>query len=159
MGPHSVLWLFIFFLSLGIGGGLYETLVVYPSWKKGATPQSLPQRLKDSGQALAARRFWPFISPTTALLAMINVYFAWQRTGFVRELWLAAAIAIVLKSVGTYTYFAPTMIRKFEKSESLDPAELTKSVDRWTALSPVRLCVELFGWMAAVWTLWLIAKG
>jgi hypothetical protein len=159
MGSHSFLWLFIFFLSLGIGGGLYESLVVYPNWKNGATPQNLPQRLKDSGQALAARRFWPFISPTTALLAVINLYFAWQQTGFLRELWLAAAFAIVLKSVGTYAYFAPTMIRKFEKAESLEPAELAKSVKRWTALSPVRLCVELFGWTAAAWTLWLIAKG
>ena len=90
---------------------------------------------------------------------MIDVYFAWQQTGFLRELWLAAAFAIVLKSVGTYAYFAPTMIRKFEKAESLEPAELAKSVKRWTALSPVRLCVELFGWTAAAWTLWLIAKG
>jgi hypothetical protein len=31
MGSHSFLWLFIFFLSVGIGGGLYETLVVYLS--------------------------------------------------------------------------------------------------------------------------------
>lgn len=90
---------------------------------------------------------------------MINVYFAWQQTGFLRELWLAASIATVLKSVSTYTYFAPTMIRKFERAESLETAELTKSVKRWTALSPVRLCVELFGWTAAVWTLWLVAKG
>lgn len=113
----------------------------------------------DSGQTLAARRFWPFVSPTTALLALANTYFAWRQLGLVRDVWLAASIAIVLKSVGTYAYFAPTMIRKFERAESLEPAELTKSVKRWTALSPVRLCVELFGWTGAVWTLWLIAKG
>jgi len=71
MGSDIVLWLF-FFLSLGIGGGLYETLVVYPNWKNGATPHNLPQRLKDSGQALTARRFWPFISLATALFALIN---------------------------------------------------------------------------------------
>lgn len=159
MGPHIVLWLFIFFLSVGIGGGLYETLVVHPNWKNGATPQNLPQKLKDSGQALAARRFWPFISPTTALLALINVFFAWRQSGFVRELWLAASIAIVLKSVATYAYFAPTMIRKFERAGSLEPAELTRSVKRWTALSPLRLCVEVLGWVAAVWTLWLVAQA
>lgn len=47
MGSHIVLWLFVFFLSLGIGGGLYETLIVYPAWKNGATPQNLRQKLKD----------------------------------------------------------------------------------------------------------------
>jgi hypothetical protein len=40
-----------------------------------------------------------------------------------------------------------------------ETTELTKSVKRWTSLGPVRLCVELLGWTAAVWTLWLIAKA
>jgi hypothetical protein len=62
MGDTLALSLLLFFVQLGIGGGLYETLVVYPRWKYDATPAGLPQKLHDSGQSLANRRFWPFPS-------------------------------------------------------------------------------------------------
>jgi hypothetical protein len=136
-----------------------ETLVVHPTWKGGATPQNLRQKLQDSGQTLAARRFWPFVSPVTGFLALVNVYFAWHRTGTIGDVWLVSGLAIVLKSIATYAYFAPTMIRKFEKAETMEGGALTISVKRWTSLSPIRLCMELVGWVAAVWTWWSVAKG
>jgi hypothetical protein len=39
-------------------------------------------------------------------------------------------VAIVLKSIGTYAYFAPTTIRKFEKAHTIEATELTKSAKR-----------------------------
>jgi hypothetical protein len=47
-----------------------------------------------------------------------------------REIWLVASVAIVLKSIDTYAYFAPTMIRKFEKAHTIEATELTKSGKR-----------------------------
>jgi hypothetical protein len=158
MLSQIALSLFIFFLSLGLGGGLYETLVVYPNWKNDPTPQNLSHKLKESGQALAGRRFWPFISPTTALLALINTFIAWHSAGLLRTVWLAASIAIILKSIATYTYFVPTMIRKFGKAESVEPQNLRKSVSQWTSLSPLRLCLEFFAWVAAVWSWSLLGR-
>jgi hypothetical protein len=147
--------LFILFLSLGMGGGLYETLVVYPNWKTNPTPQGFAKRLKESGQALAGRRFWPLISPMTALLALLNLFLAWQETHLLRAVWLTAAIAVIVKSIATYAYFVPTMIRKLAKAAEMSPEELTKTVKLWTALSPLRLFMEFFGWIAALcaWSL------
>jgi len=158
MPDQIALSLFIFFLSLGMGGGLYEILVVYPNWKNNPTPQTFSQKLKDSGQAVAGRRFWPFISPTTALLALVNLFLAWHSSGMLQTLWLAAAVAIIVKSIATYTYFVPTMVRKLAKAEAMRPEDLTKTVNRWTALSPLRSCLELFGWITAVWAWFLLGR-
>jgi hypothetical protein len=158
MASQIALISFLLFLSLGMGGGLYETLAVYPIWKHNPTPQNFAQKLKDSGQALAGRRFWPFISPMTALLAIVNLFLAWQQPGLLQTVWLSASIAILVKSVATYTYFVPTMIRKLGKANSMKPEELTKTVRQWTALSPLRLCLELFGWVSALWALLLLKR-
>jgi uncharacterized membrane protein len=158
MADRIALLLFILFLSVGMGGGLYETLVVYPNWKTDPTPQNLAEKLQNSGQTLAGRRFWPFISPVTTLLAILNLCIAWQQPGQLRTLWLAAAIVILVKSIATYTYFVPTMVRKLAKSTQMKPAELTRTVRQWTSLSPLRLGMELFGWVTAIWTWSLLGR-
>src|SRR5215469_15158742 len=129
------LGLFILFLGIGIGGGLYETLVVYPLWKRDPKPETFAQQLRNSGQSGAGRRFWPFISPVAFLLAVWNIAEASRAGSDVRTAWLAAAIAIAIKSVATYTYFAPTMIRKLERAGSMRREELARTVRRWTTLS------------------------
>jgi hypothetical protein len=158
MPDQIAISLFLFFLSLGMGGGLYEVLAVYPNWKSNPTPQTFSQKLKDSGQVLAGRRFWPFISPTTALLALVNLFLARHAPGMLRTVWLTAAVAVIVKSIATYPYFVPTMIRKLAKAEAMSPEDLTKTVNRWTALSPLRLSLELFAWIAAVWAWFLLAR-
>jgi hypothetical protein len=151
--------LFIFFVGLGIGGGLYETRVVYPNWKADPTPERLPQKLIESGQALAGRRFWPFVSPVSALLAIWNAAIAWNQTGPVRTLWLTASIAIILKSIATYVYFVPTMIRRIGRAEGMDVATLQSTVRIWTTLSPLRILVELFAWIVGLRVLTILSRG
>jgi hypothetical protein len=149
---------FLFFVGLGIGGGLYETLVVYPNWSHEPTPNELGKRLASSGQA-AASRYWPLVSPASALLAVVNVFLAWHQVGLVRDLWLISSIAIVLKSIGTYGYFVPTYVRRISKPESMDTVELRRVVRTWTRLSPLRVLVEIFAWITGIWALALAAKG
>ncbi len=145
------LGLFILFLGIGIGGGLYETLVVYPLWKRDPKPETFAKQLRDSGQAGAGRRFWPFISPVAFLLAVWNIVLASRAGSDVRAAWLGAAIAIALKSVATYAYFAPTMIRKLERAGSMQRQELARVVKRWTRLSPLRIWIEVPAMIAALY--------
>ena len=159
MLSQIALSLFIFFLSIGMGGGLYEVLAVYPNWKKDPTPPNFSQKLKDSGQMLAGRRFWPLVSPMTMLLAVLNVFVARQATDLLRTVWLAAAIAVIVKSIATYTYFVPTMMGKLMKSETMKPDVLVRTVNRWTTLSPLRLILELFAWITAVWAWSLLGRA
>jgi hypothetical protein len=150
---------FVFSIGLGIGGGVYETRVVYPNWRVNPIPSELGKKLVSSGQAGAARRFWPFISPVSALLAIINAYIAWHQVGLVRNVWLAAAVSIILKSVGTYGYFVPTYIRRISQPESMEVSTLRNVVRTWTALSPLRIWIELFAWTAGMWTLLIASKS
>jgi hypothetical protein len=152
---QTLLCAFIFSVGLGIGGGLYETRVVYPNWSKDPTPDGLSEKLISSGQAGAARRYWPLVSPASALFAIVNMFLAWDQVGIVRELWLMSSIAIVLKSLGTYGYFVPTYIRRIAKPNTMDTMTLRRLVRQWTGLSPLRIVVEIFAWITGMWALLL----
>jgi hypothetical protein len=133
--------LFVFFVQFGIGGGLYETLVMYPRWKKDVTPANLVHKLQETGQMTANRRYWPFISPVATLLSIINIVLAWRNTSDARIVWLSAALLIFLKSITTYVYFAPTMMHTFEHPDKIDAETLKRSVKMWTLFSPMRVPV------------------
>jgi len=150
--------LLILLIQFGMGGGLYETLVIYPRWKRGVTPENLVQKLKDSGQGSANRGFWPFISPLQAMLAIVNLVLAWRYTGNAHAAWLTAALIIVVNRVITFSYFVPTMVRKFERPEKLDAAWLKKAVNRWTFLSPFRIVIEFLAWGTALYALVLLGR-
>ena len=150
IAQQILLCVFVFSVGMGIGGGIYETRVVYPNWTKDPTPEGLSQKLVSSGQAGAGRSYWPLVSPTSALLAILNVLFAWHQTGLVRNLWLMSSISIVLKSVATYAYFVPTYIRRISKPETMNAAELRRIVRTWTTLSPLRVLVEMFAWITGI---------
>jgi hypothetical protein len=143
----------IFLVGIGIGGGIYETRVVYPNWINVPTTNGLSEKLASSGQAGAAHRYWPLISPTSALLAVVNAFFAWHQSGLVRTLWLTSSLAIVFKSAGTYGYFVPTYIRRIAKPKLMDAMALRRVVHTWTNLSPLRILVETFAWITGVWAL------
>jgi hypothetical protein len=146
---------FIFSVGVGIGGGLYETRVVYPNWAKAPTPEGLSEKLISSGQAGAARRYWPLVSPASALLAILNVFLALHQAGMVRNLWLMSSIAIVLKSIATYGYFVPTYIRQIGKPTVVNPATLRRIVRTWAGLSPLRIVAETFAWITGMWAILL----
>jgi hypothetical protein len=143
----------VVFSGIAIGGGIYEVRVVYPNWMNRPTPETLIQRLKDSGQINGGRRFWPFVSPVVTLLSLLNIWAAFAASGVTRQIWLAAAIVIAIRSAATYLYFVPTMILKLYKPETLTQADLEETVRRWTSLSPLRVYLEFPAWMAALWVL------
>jgi hypothetical protein len=158
-GGHAWLGALIFFNGIGMGGGLYETRAVYPNWRIAPQPAELGEKLRLSGQAGAARRFWPFVSPISALLAIVNVCVAWHQAGLVGTLWLMAALTIVLKSVGTYAYFVPTYVRRIARAKTMDPETLGRVVHMWTSLSPIRVVFEALASVAALGALLIAAKG
>jgi hypothetical protein len=147
------LWMFVILTGVAIGGGIYEVLAVYPNWKKDPKPETLARRLRESSQMSAARRFWPFISPLLSVLSALNIWAALQTTGVVRLTWLAAAIAVAIRSIAGYSYFVPTMMLKFERPETMTQTDLERAVKRWTSLSPWRLYLEIPAWIAALWVL------
>lgn len=147
------LLLFFLTVTLSMGGGLYEILVIYPNWKNNVDPLTLRSKLESSGQILAAKRFWPLVSPAQGLLSIVNIILALKYTGHAHSYWLAAAIAVFITRVITFSYFIPVMIRKIMRPEQVEAPRLQAIVKQWTALSPLRLIPELFAWCMLVITL------
>ena len=153
----AFLVLFILFIQFGMGGGLYEFLVIYPNWTKDARPENLVKKLRESGQANANRRFWPLVSPALTLLSIINMALAWKNPGPAHTVWMTASLIVFTNRVITFSWFIPTMLRKFEHPEKIDAQQLQKTVRLWSRLSPVRILVELSAWAFALWALVLLA--
>ena len=137
-------------VTLSMGGGLYEIVVIYPGWKHDVSPLTLRTKLESSGQILAVKRFWPIVSPAQVLLSVINIFIAVNQAGDARTYWLAAAVTVFIGRVITFSYFIPVMIRKIMKPESIEATRLRAIVKQWTDLSPLRLVIELFAWIMLV---------
>jgi len=133
-------------VTLSMGGGLYEILVIYPNWKHNVHPRTLRDKLESSGQMNAGRRFWPLVSPAQALLSMLNIIMACWHHDAGQGYWLAAAIIIFITRVITFSYFIPVMVRKIMQPEKYGVSELQAIVKQWTNLSPLRLVPEFAAW-------------
>lgn len=86
-------------------------------------------------------------------LAVVNSYLALHQTGQVRLLWRIASLSIVIKSVATYAYFVPVMIRRIERSAEAEAGALRRTISIWTLLSPMRIVVEMTAWITGIWAL------
>jgi hypothetical protein len=136
-----LLWLFIIFLGIAFGAGLYESRVVVPLWTSNP-PASMAS--PDSGH-----RFWAFVTtgPLT-LLTIANLVVALQSQGPARAWWLTAAIVTLVERVATFGYFIPTIIRLSRKPAG-DPG-LRTGLAWWVRLNYVRNTLTLVAWIAAL---------
>jgi len=150
MIPTIAIILLFLTVTLSMGGGLYEILVIYPGWKHDVGPLTLRTKLESSGQILAAKRFWPIVSPAQVLLSVINIFIALNQAGDARTYWLAADITVFIGRVITFSYFIPVMIRKIMNPEAIETTRLRAIVKQWTDLSPLRLLIEFFAWIMLV---------
>ncbi len=137
-----LLWLFIIFLGIAFGAGLYESRVVVPMWTSDP-PTSLAS--PDSGH-----RFWAFVTtgPLT-LLTVANLVAALQTQGPARAWWLTAAIVTLVERAATFGYFIPTIIR-LQRTPTLTPTAVRTALARWVRLNYVRNTLTLVAWFAAL---------
>ena len=137
-----LLWLFIIFLGIAFGAGLYESRVVVPMWTSDP-PASLAS--PDSG-----RRFWAFVTtgPLT-LLTVANLVAALQTQGPARGWWLTAAIVTLVERAATFGYFIPTIIR-LQRTSTLTQTAVRTALARWVRLNYVRNTLTLVAWIAAL---------
>ena len=137
-----LLWLFIIFLGIAFGAGLYESRVVVPMWTSDP-PASLAS--PDSG-----RRFWAFVTtgPLT-LLTVANLVAALRTQGPARGWWLTAAIVTLVERAATFGYFIPTIIR-LQRTPTLTQTAVRTALARWVRLNYVRNTLTLVAWIAAL---------
>jgi hypothetical protein len=142
-----LLWLFVVNLGVAFGAGLYEHRIVVPGWittDRGGLHWHAQAAQRDD----VGLRFWAYVTtgPLT-LLTLANLAAAWMAPGIERRWWLAAALAILLERVVTFSYFIPTMIGLMNAPDSPAAAATAK---RWLAINYLRHALVLAGWLMAL---------
>jgi len=151
------LWLFVIFLGITFGAGIYEERIVVPRWLNSSDDSGRHWNADAARRDDTGRRFWAFVTtvPLT-LLTVANLIVAWRAPSPLRAWWLAAAILAFGDRIFTFAYFIPTMVKLMRAPDSSQ--SVTKAT-RWTNLNYVRLAIALGAWLAALNALSLLYQN
>ena len=143
----TLLWLFVINLGIAFGAGLYEHRIVVPRWIASGDGD-LHWHAEAARRDNTGLRFWAYVTtgPLT-LLALANLYAAWQASGAVRGWWLAAALLALADRLLTFSYFIPTMVGLMRATDSPDAVA---TATRWVRMNHLRHACVLGGWLAAM---------
>jgi hypothetical protein len=118
--------------TIGLGGGIYETLLVDKVW-----PDNLaiiqPQR-----GGLDRKRFWIPVHSLYEIALLVSAWDLWKTNS---RSWIIIALIAHFAARGwSFAYFIPMALR-FERLGELDEMQ-AHLARRWTKLSPRRLILE-----------------
>ncbi|WP_067652520.1 DUF1772 domain-containing protein [Nocardia harenae] len=143
------LWLLVIFVGIQFGAGWYEKVIVVHLWEQ-VPPAETLAAMTDSGFERAGTAFWPFVSPMVALLALVNIGFAWRAPGPMRRWWLAAALLMTTYAVVSYGWFVPQMVLFQRDGADWSPDRIADFVELWTSANYARMALGGVGWLCAL---------
>jgi hypothetical protein len=125
--------------SIGLGGGLYETLLIDPKWP------SNPAIVQSSRGGISRGRFWGPIHTLYELALIVATWLVWSDSRV--RWWVVTALIIHLATrVWSFAYFIPKAL-SFEKLGDLtqDQQRLARG---WTSLSRCRPVLQFASLLA-----------
>jgi hypothetical protein len=145
---RALLWLFVIFLGITFGAGIYEARIVVPHWLGSSEDSGRHWNADAARRDDTGRRFWAFVTtlPLT-LLTLASLIVAWRAPDPLRSWWLAAATLAVADRIFTFSYFIPTMVRLMRAADS---SESVMKAITWANLNYVRLAIVLAAWLASL---------
>lgn len=143
-----LLSVFVVFLGVEIGGGIYEALVLVPLWSS-APPASLITYGSQPMPPNPGPRFWMFMTPMVGLLSILNLVFAWKSTAPRRKPWLLGSALALFVVVVTFIYFVPTLLT-FSHAAEMPAETVANNVLWWVRLNWVRAVVYVTAWFLAL---------
>ncbi len=118
--------------TVGLGGGIYETLLVDRVW-----PNNLAIIQPRRG-GLDRKRFWIPIHTLYETALLVSLWALWNTHA--RSWIVAALVAHFVSRAWSFAYFIPKALR-FEQLNELTDLQLHLA-RQWTKLSPCRLILE-----------------
>jgi hypothetical protein len=137
-------------LGLGLGGGVFEAVVVIPRWARTRSPDMLGAALDESGHVRAGGLYWPYAGGAVAALAVASLPVAVCSPGRHRAWWVGSSGTVTGLSVVTAAFFVPQIKLFIEHAERYPETELRSRVVRWVQLDRVRLVTGALAWAAAL---------
>lgn len=123
----------------GLGGGLYETMLVDRVWPNN------PRFVQPQRGGINRKLFWMPVHGLFEIALLASIWIAWADAD--TRAWLLLALACHLSMrLWSFLYFIPAAIR-FEKSNEFDSAQIA-SARRWIRLSLWRLPLEIVSTVA-----------
>ena len=116
----------LIFGAIGLGGGIYETLIVDRVW-----PDNLAIIQPKSG-GLDRKRFWIPIHSLYEVALLASAWTSWSNT-YARYWIVVALVAHFLSRAWSFAYFIPRALR-FEKLSELNDSD-AQLARRWIHLS------------------------
>jgi hypothetical protein len=119
--------------AIGIGGGIYETLIVDRVW-----PDNLAIIQPRRG-GINRGVFWVPVHTLYELALLVSAWMVWSDT--YTRWWIVVALLVhFMARAWSFTYFIPNALR-FEKLDNLTEDQ-TRLARRWTRLSRYRPVLE-----------------
>ena len=145
------IWIFVIVLGIELGAGLYETLVVLPTW----TPDALSYYRHNAEfpqyAITAGPRFWMFQTPFLGFVSLITILTG-LRTAPEHRKWrmLGAGLALFVV-VCTLAWFVPNLLSLIGDGVTKMSGEQIASVTNlWVRLNWVRVIVYSAAWLSGL---------
>jgi len=147
---HAILWLFVIFVGIHIGAGVYEVFVITPLWA-GAPPESVTGWNSVPQYAINPAKYWGIFSPIVALLTLALLVVAWLMPLASRKWALVGGVCLFIVVLSTILFFVPILVKTIgTRGAGFDSEEITTLVNQWVAWNWLRLAVMMIGWLAAI---------
>jgi hypothetical protein len=142
--PRIVLWLWILSVTILMGGGLFEHLVLTPLWA-GSPPESVTQWPHGVIQA----RFFGVVSPLCFLLSLALIIVSWWMPPQQRKWALAAGLTLIIMGITTVAFFLPILRKTLGmRGAGLSGEEITTLVHQFTTWNWARWMMGIGAWIA-----------
>ena len=150
-----VMWLFVIVLGLEIGAGLYETLVVLPTWTT-SPPDSVIAfyQLNTANPEFALHagpKFWMMFTPSVGIMSLALLATSLWTRGAHRKWRLVAGLLALVVVGATFAWFVPNIIKLNSDAVLTMPREDVASLTHaWVNANWVRVVVYLSAWFAGL---------
>ncbi len=153
--PLIVLWLWVLAVTILMGGGIFEHLVLTPLWA-GSPPESVTQWPYGVVQA----KFFGLVTPLTGLLSLALIIVSWWMPRQQRKWALVAGVSSLLLGVATVSFFLPILHKtQATKGAGLSGEEITTLVNQFKTWNWARWILSIGGWAAGWRALSLSVSG
>jgi len=147
---QTILWLFVIFVGIHIGAGVYEVFVITPLWA-GMPPESVTGWNPVPQYAINPAKYWGIFSPVVALLTLALLIAAWLMPPVRRKWALVAGVCLFIVVLSTVLFFVPILIKTIgTRGSDFSSGEITTMVNQWVGWNWLRLAVMIVGWLAAI---------
>ena len=127
--------------TIGLGGGLYEVLLIDRVWPK------LPQLVQPQRGGVNRKLFWIPMHTAYEIALIASLWANWE-TPFARSCILAALAAHAISQAWSFVHFIPAALR-FEQAGDLNSSQ-TAAAWAWTRHSRWRVAIEACAVVALV---------